>query len=112
MKVDLGNVSCSGYVDHEFDFPALFSRLGQDERDGLEIMIEEAVTAEFDPPAGRFCSIVIVGHSDRVDVAAISPEQRRADELQISTLRAESAQAFFFSQLFDRLRAQGFDPPI
>lgn len=112
MKVDLGDVPCAGFAEEQFDFPALHAQLSQQVRDLLEVMIESAVTAESDPAAGRFCTIVIAGHSDRVDTAGVTSEQRRAKELLFSTLRAESAQAFFFNELFVRLQNGGFVPPI
>src|SRR5215217_2805274 len=112
MKVDLGDVPCSGFQSRQFDFPALHAQLSQTARDLLEVMVESAVTAESDPDAGRFCSIIIAGHSDRNDTPGLSSEARRADELQFSELRAESAQAWFFDQLFNRLQSQGFTPPV
>jgi hypothetical protein len=112
MKTDLGDVPCVGFASQQFDFPALHSQLNQNTRDLLEVMIESAVTAESDPNAGRFCTIVIVGHSDRVDTPGLSSESRRAQELQASQLRAESAQAWFFNELFNRLQSQGFTPPV
>jgi flagellar motor protein MotB len=112
MKVDLGDIPCAGFGDQQFDFAALHQQLSQTTRDLLEVVIEKAVTAESDPLAGRFCSIVIAGHADRNDVAEISAEERRANELQFSSLRAESAQAFLFDQLFSRLQNGGFTPPL
>jgi flagellar motor protein MotB len=111
MKVDLGEIPCAGFGDQQFDFPALHQQLSQPIRDLLEVVIEEAVTAESDPLAGRFCSIVIAGHADRNDVPGISAEERRANELQFSSLRAESAQAFLFAQLVSRLQDGGFPAP-
>lgn len=112
MRVDLGDVPCTGFASQQFDFPTLHSQLSQTARDLLEVMLESAVTAESDPEAGRFCSIVIVGHSDRLDTPGLTSEARRAQELQASELRAQSAQAWFFSELFNRLQQQGFTPPI
>jgi len=112
MKVDLGEIPCAGFGDEQFDFAALHQRLPQTTLDLLDVVIEEAVSAEMDPPAGRFCSIVIAGHADRNDVAGASSEQRRANELQFSSLRAESAEAFFFDQLFSRLKSGGFVAPV
>jgi flagellar motor protein MotB len=78
----------------------------------IDVMLESAVTAEAFPNEGRFCSITIVGHADRVDVAGKSPEDRRQLELENSTLRAESAEAFVFGEIFKRLSAQGFSAPV
>ncbi|GAA3102901.1 hypothetical protein GCM10010520_55040 [Rhizobium viscosum] len=112
MKVNLGDVPCSGYAPQRFDFPALHAELSQTVRDLLEVFVESAVTAESDPAANRFCQVIIVGHSDRVDSAGLSSEQRRAQELEASQLRAESAQAWLFNELFNRLQAQGYVPPV
>lgn len=112
MKVNFEDVTCSGYPDHNIDFPALVGTLSEEDHKLLETMIEGAVTAESDPAAGRFCVITVVGHSDRVDTAGVSREQARADELQTSELRAESAQSWFFEQLFERLKAEGRTAPV
>lgn len=112
MKVDLGDIPCAGFGDQQFDFSALQQQLPQTTRDLLEVVIEEAVTAESGISPGHFCSILIEGHSDRNDTPGLSPEERRANELQISTLRAESTQAFLFEQLFSRLQSGGFPAPV
>jgi flagellar motor protein MotB len=112
MKTDLGDVPCSGYDASQIDFPQRLAQLPQQTRDLIDVMIESAVTAESDPDAGRFCTITIVGHADRVDTPGISSESRRAQELESSTLRAESAQAFVFSEIFTRLSSQGFTAPV
>jgi hypothetical protein len=113
MKVDLGEIPCSGYASQQFDFPALYAdTLSQATRDLLEPIIESAVAAEAFPDANRFCLVIIAGHSDRVDTPGLSSEQRRAQELQASTLRAESAQQWFFNEVFRRLQAQGLTAPV
>jgi hypothetical protein len=113
MKVDLGEVPCTGYASQQFDFPALHANtLSQGTRELLEVFVESAVTAEAFPEANRFCLVIFAGHSDRVDTPGLSSEQRRAQELEASTLRAESAQAWFFNEVFTRLQAQGFTPPV
>ncbi|ALL70435.1 hypothetical protein K788_0001227 (plasmid) [Paraburkholderia caribensis MBA4] len=112
MKVDLGDIPCHGYGSEQFDFPALHAGLSQTARELLEVIVETAVTAESDPAANRFCQVIIVGHSDRVDTPGLSSEARRAKELEASTLRAESARAWLFNELFNRLQAQGFVPPV
>jgi hypothetical protein len=112
MKVDLGDLPIAGYDTAQIDFPQRHAGLSQQARDLIDVMIESAVTAESDPKAGRFCSITFVGHADRVDVAGLSPEDRRKQELENSSLRAESAQAFVFSEIFKRLTSQGFTGPV
>jgi hypothetical protein len=64
------------------------------------------------PSAGKFCAVTVIGHSDRNDEAGLTPEQRRENERQNSELRAESAVAFVFSQMFDQIQAAGGKPPI
>jgi len=112
MKNDLGDVPFVGFVAHEFDFPALHGRVGQMARDLLDAMIEAAIDAEADPSLGKFCYFLIVGHSDRQDSPNMTGEQRRADELEYSTLRAESAQSFVFEEIFNRMTAAGMTAPI
>jgi len=112
MKVDLGDIPVAGYDINDIDFPKRHAALKQETRDLINVILESAVSAEAFPNAGRFCAITIVGHADRVDVAGVSPEDRRKQELDNSTLRAESAQAFVFSEIFNRLVSQGFTGPV
>ena len=110
MKTDLGDEEIAGFESQQFDFPARLARTGPNPV--LETMVEAAVSAEAFPENPVFCYIVIVGHADRVDTQGLSSDQRRAQELESSTLRAESAQSWFFGQLADRLQAQGFTSPV
>jgi hypothetical protein len=112
MKVDLGEIPVAGYDADDIDFPKRHAALKPETRDLIDVMLESAVSAEALPNAGRFCAITIVGHADRVDVTGVSPEDRRRLELENSTLRAESAQAFVFSEIFKRLTNQGFTGPV
>jgi outer membrane protein OmpA-like peptidoglycan-associated protein len=111
MKTDLGEALCAGYKAQKIDFPELHAQLDQETRGVLEVMIEAAATAETFPTGNRFCSIIILGHADRVDTPGLSAEQRRANELENSDLRAQSAEAWFFSQVAERLLAEGSDVP-
>jgi hypothetical protein len=63
------------------------------------------------PGGSKFSFIRIEGHADRVDSPGLSPEARRAKELESSDLRAEAAQAFFFDEIAKRLLARGFVVP-
>jgi hypothetical protein len=112
MKVDLGDIPIAGYDVNDIDFPKRHAALKQETRDLINVILESAVTAESFPAAGRFCVITIAGHADRVDVAGVSAEDRRKQELENSTLRAESAEAFVFSEIFKRLTSQGFSGPV
>jgi hypothetical protein len=56
--------------------------------------------------------MLIVGHADRDDTPGRSGEQRRKLELDNSGLRAESAEAYVVNQIFQRLQAQGYTPPV
>lgn len=111
-KVDLADVPCTGYEPHKFDFPELHARLDPAVQGLIQTMIEAAVTAEAFPDQGRYCHITVVGHSDRNDSPGLSAEARRADERQFSELRAESAQAWFFNEVFTRLQAEGHVAPV
>ena len=110
---ELTEIPVSGYNSHEFDFPALLSRQSQALQDLVQAeVIAPLADAEMVPEAGKFCTVTVIGHSDRVDTPGMTSEQRRADELSASQLRAESAQAFLFSQLFDLVQAAGGTPPV
>jgi flagellar motor protein MotB len=109
----LTDVQVAGYVSHEIDFPALLSRQSQELQDLVQAeVVAPLVDAEMVPEAGKFSSVTVIGHSDRVDDPGLSSEQRRADELSVSQLRAESAEAFLFSQVFDLVQAAGGTPPV
>ncbi|GII23367.1 hypothetical protein [Planosporangium mesophilum] len=75
-------------------------------------VIAPLADAEMVPEAGKFCVVSVIGHSDRVDTPGLTSEQRRADELSVSQLRAESTQAFLFAELFDLVQAAGGNSPV
>jgi flagellar motor protein MotB len=109
----LTEIPISGYVSHEIDFPALLKRQSQTLQDLVQTdVIAPLADAEMVPEAGKFCIVTIIGHSDRVDTPGLTSEQRRADELSISQLRAESAQAFLFAELFSLVQAAGGTSPV
>ena len=110
---ELTEVPVSGYVTSEFDFPALLSRQSQALQDVVQSeIIAPLADAEVVPEAGKFCVVTVIGHSDRVDTPGLTSEQRREQELSASRLRAESAQAFLFSELFELVQAAGGTPPV
>jgi flagellar motor protein MotB len=109
----LTDVTVAGYVTQEIDFPALLSRQSQGTQDLVQTeVVAPLADAEMVPEAGKFCSVTVIGHSDRVDTAGLSSEERRAQELSVSQLRAESAQEFLFTQVFDLVQAAGGTPPV
>ncbi|MFJ9105640.1 hypothetical protein ACIRJM_45155 [Streptomyces sp. NPDC102405] len=102
----------SGFVAQETDFSKLFDRLGPSTEQAIRHeVIEPAVNAEHFPSNNQFCLITILGHSDRVDTAGLSSEQRRAKELDASDERASSAADWVFAQITDALNAAGETPP-
>ena len=112
MPKEAVDIPCTGYISGEIDFPAAFGRLSQATRDLIiQAVVDPLVLAESNPGSCRFCSVSIVGHSDRYDVPGVTPEQRRAIELENSQLRAESAAAWLFTQLCDHLQNAGLTQP-
>lgn len=102
-----------GFVAHEFDFGALFARLSPQTQNLIfDEVVTPAVKAEMDPATGMFYAVTIVAHSDRVDVPGATPENRRAEELKFSKLRAESAADWLFNEVFLQLQASGATAPI
>lgn len=61
--------------------------------------------------AGTFCTISVVGHSDRDDPPGLTQGQRRASELNASTKRAESARDWIFAQARQALIDDGRPDP-
>ena len=111
--ITLKKMEFSGYLSQKFDFPEL---LGGEPQEVQDVVQDKIITpfadAEMTPVAGKFCQITIIGHSDRDDTPGLTSEQRRASELEISQLRADSAKAFLFSQMFDRVSKAGGTPPV
>jgi flagellar motor protein MotB len=103
---DLTDIPVGGYVSHEVDFAALFSRQGQP----LQNLIQDEVVtplANAELGDGTFCSVTVVGHSDRQDTPGMTPESRRADELAASRSRAESARDFIFNSFAEQVLQLG-----
>ncbi|MFJ4953147.1 hypothetical protein [Streptomyces sp. NPDC088760] len=112
MAKTLTDLPISGFVAQEVAFPQLLDRLSEGARDTVrQEVIEPAVNAEGFPGDGRFCLITVLGHSDRVDTAGPSAEQRRAQELDASDKRATSAGTWVFEQITAALTAAGQSPP-
>jgi hypothetical protein len=102
-----------GYASQQFDFGPVLAAQSQLTQDAFnDEVISACVDAELDPAAGKFCSVTVVGHSDRNDTAGLSAEQRRENERQNSELRAESASSFVFDQIFDGVQSGGGTPPV
>ncbi|TDB83265.1 hypothetical protein E1264_29070 [Actinomadura sp. KC216] len=109
----LTEITVSGYFSQEIDFPAVLQRQSQALQDLVrDEVIAPLAGAETVPGDGKFCVVTIIGHSDRVDTPGLTSEQRRAQELNASQLRAESAQAFLFSELFALVQGAGGTPPV
>ncbi|MEV5014335.1 hypothetical protein ACIGW1_12470 [Streptomyces sp. NPDC053780] len=101
-----------GFVAQEVAFSQLFSRLSSGFKNAIrENVTEPAVNAEKIPSNHQFCLITVLGHSDRVDTAGLSSEQRRAQELEASDKRAISAFQWVFDQITAALIAAGETPP-
>jgi hypothetical protein len=112
MAKTLTDLPVSGFVAEEVDFSQLFSRLSASARNAIRHeVIEPAVNAEHFPSNNQFCLITVLGHSDRVDTAGLTSEQRRAQELDASDKRAISAGAWVFDQITAALTAAGETPP-
>jgi hypothetical protein len=110
-------IEVPGFDAEQFDFPALLADLpGAQDFLGSEFL-DPLFDAEGADGFGtsceqrRYCSVLIIGHSDRNDEPGLTSEERRAKELQFSELRAQSAAAWLLSQLQDRLQNQGITFP-
>ena len=109
---ELTDIPVGGYVSHETDFAALLARQSQGMQDLVQTEVVAALAdAEMVPEAGKFCAVTVVGHSDRVDDPGLTPEERRADELNVCEQRVESAQAFLFNEISDLILTAGGTVP-
>ncbi|TDC11357.1 hypothetical protein E1265_30025 [Streptomyces sp. 8K308] len=112
MAKTLSDLPIDGFVAQEVAFSQLFGRLSANAKNIIrEVVIEPAVNAEHFPSNNQFCQITILGHSDRVDTAGLSAEQRRAQELDASDKRASNAGVWVFDQITAALTAAGVTPP-
>lgn len=112
MAKTLTDLPISGFVAQEVAFSQLFGRLTASAKQAIRHeVVEPAVNAEHFPSNNQFCLITVLGHSDRVDTAGLSAEQRRAQELDASDKRARSAGTWVFDQIAAALTAAGQTPP-
>jgi hypothetical protein len=119
MKTEFGTdptqpLLFAGYASGSIEFAGVFNDdtlTPQVKRDQFDALVEAAVTAESGNLAGTFVSILIVGHADRDDTPGRTSEDRRRVELENSGLRAESAEAFLFNRMADRLVSEGLTVP-
>jgi hypothetical protein len=112
MAKTLTDLPISGFVAQEVAFSQLFGRLAASAKQTIRHeVVEPAVNAEHFPSNNQFCLITVLGHSDRVDTAGLSAEQRRAQELDASDKRASSAGDWVFDQITAALTAAGETPP-
>ncbi len=105
------SITVDGYAPEHIDFATVHAALEAPAKKFIDDMIEAAVVAESVPSGSKFSFIRIEGHADRVDTPGLSPEVRRAKELESSDLRAQAAQSFFFDEIAKRLLARGFVVP-
>ncbi|MEU5398213.1 hypothetical protein ABZ348_02785 [Streptomyces sp. NPDC005963] len=112
MAKTVTDLHVPGFVAQEVAFAQLFNRLSSGFKNAIrESVTEPAVNAEKFPSNNQFCLITVLGHSDRVDTAGLSSEQRRAQELEASDKRAISAYQWVFGQITAALIAAGETPP-
>lgn len=115
MKTDYGAPIFSGFASQHIKFTSVYNDdnlTAPQKREALDAMIEAAVTAESGVLPGAYFCIFIIGHADRDDTPGRSVEQRRQLELDNSGLRAESTEVYVMNQIFQRLQAQGYAPPV
>jgi len=108
------SVEIDGYRPGEVTLNDVFARLTDtDKRGKLNTIIDDLVSAEANPSAGKTVVVVIIGHADRQDNLQQfpTPEARRANELQASIDRVVDANDFLLRQVQSKLRAIGAVPP-
>jgi flagellar motor protein MotB len=104
-------IPLNGYPPNQTDFGTYLTAFPN----ALTVLESEvvvpSVNAEQFSTTSTFCSIVIFGHADRVDIPGLSSEARRAQELEASVKRADSAASWLFDRISDGLALAGLTPP-
>jgi outer membrane protein OmpA-like peptidoglycan-associated protein len=107
-------IDLDGYASGTFDFPELLASKPDLYRTMLVdyflspmYAAERAVESSTALERRQYCSVLVLGHADRFDVPGVSSEERRAEELKSSQLRAESASAWLLGELSGRLEMAG-----
>ncbi|GAA2427769.1 hypothetical protein [Streptomyces coeruleofuscus] len=98
-----------GYLSGQFDFATALATHSQALQD--DAMNAALAVAKAEKFSGTFCTITVVGHSDRDDTPGLTQDQRRASELNASTKRAESARDWIFAQARQLLIDDGQPDP-
>jgi hypothetical protein len=96
-----------GYHAHEPDFPPALARLSPPHREVIDKLPKIIFNVQEDPSAQSFCSMVILGMSDREDTAGLTPEQRRDSESAVSFARAMSFDQWLLQNVNDLFQAMG-----
>jgi flagellar motor protein MotB len=97
------------YGDHEFDFQTALTQLGDSSL--VDQLVSDLVAAEMEQ-SGKFVTVTIVGHSDRNDTPGLSPDDRRADELDFSSRRGINALNWLLDHLQTGVQEAGGTVPI
>jgi hypothetical protein len=94
-------VIVDGYASGKTDFSEALSALPIDRRGEYDLVIDAAASAVERPDVS--CVLSVAGHSDRVDTAGVDRHAARAQELQSSKDRAESAGLFITAEIRSRV---------
>ena len=94
-------VIVDGYASGRTDFSEALSALPVDRRGEYDLVIDVAASAIERPDVS--CVLSVAGHSDRVDTAGVDRHAARAQELQSSKDRAESAGLFITAEIHSRV---------
>jgi hypothetical protein len=87
----------TGYLTSEADFGARVGRATAQVTQALDDLVARMASAGQN--ASSMVVLQLTGHADRQDAPGLTPEQRRASELDAATQRVASASAWFISQL-------------
>jgi len=111
MTITHNRLVIDGFDSHISDFQSLLATKDQATKDAFNNTVISPCENAEEAAAGTFCEVVIIGHSDRNDNPTLTPDQKRADELQVSVNRAGDAKFFVFQQVSDLLSSVGVTPP-
>jgi hypothetical protein len=100
-------IKFAGYPAGQTDFNAIESAAPLADRAALQNVLNRIAAGIISPASGQFTSLIIVGHSDRQDLATMSCDERRKSEADAARSRAVSAWEWTKTQVNGRLAVAG-----
>ncbi len=96
----LRSFTIHGYPPGDVDFATGLTRLDPATREAFDQAVHDVTRALFTGALDQpYASLVVVGHSDRQDIAGLTHQQAQADEAEASRARADNAWAWLHATI-------------